>query len=85
MAYIPNRDDPLMPVPPRDELGGELPRQELQPDPELAEAALSHATGNAVTRAYARSDLFERRRVLMDAWATYATGTAGQVVQLVRA
>lgn len=37
MAYIPNRDDPLMPVPPRDELGGELPRQELQPDPELAE------------------------------------------------
>lgn len=54
-------------------------------DPEIAEAALSHATGNAVTRAYARSDLFERRRALMDAWAAYATGGAGQVVQLVRA
>lgn len=54
-------------------------------DPELAEAALSHATGNAVTRAYARSDLFDRRRALMDAWAAYGTGKAGQVVQMVRA
>lgn len=54
-------------------------------DPELAEAALSHATGNAVTRAYARSDLFDRRRALMDAWGSYATGTAGQVVRMVRA
>jgi integrase len=55
-------------------------------DPELAEAALSHATGNAVTRAYARSDLFDRRRDLMAAWARHATGAAsGDVVQLVRA
>ena len=54
-------------------------------DPEIAEAALSHATGNAVTRAYARSDLIDRRRELMDAWARFATGQAGQVVQLVRA
>lgn len=54
-------------------------------DPELAEAALSHATGNAVTRAYARSDLFDRRRALMEAWGSYATGKAGQVVQMVRA
>ena len=54
-------------------------------DPEVAEAALSHATGNAVSRAYARSDLFDRRRVLMDAWAAFATGANGQVVQLVRA
>lgn len=55
-------------------------------DPELAEAALSHATGNAVVRAYARSDLFDRRRDLMQAWARFATGqAAGEVVQLVRA
>lgn len=33
---------------------------------ELAEAALSHATGNAAEQAYARSDLAERRRPLMD-------------------
>ena len=52
-------------------------------DREVAEAALSHATGNEVERAYARSDLFERRRVLMDAWAHYAIGGSGDVVELV--
>ena len=54
-------------------------------DPELAEAALSHATGNSVVRAYARSDLFDRRRELMEAWSRHVSGKAGQVVQLVRA
>ena len=39
---------------------------------EVAEAALSHATGNEVERAYARSDLFDRRRELMDLWDDYA-------------
>jgi len=41
---------------------------------EVAEAALSHATGNEVQRAYARSDLFDRRRSLMDQWGDYAGG-----------
>lgn len=41
---------------------------------EVAEAALSHATGTAVERAYARSDLFNRRRSPMDQWGGYATG-----------
>ncbi|WP_137110000.1 site-specific integrase [Rhodobacter sp. SY28-1] len=54
-------------------------------DFEIAEAALAHSVGTTVARAYARSDLFERRRDLMDVWARYATGQAGQVVQLVRA
>lgn len=55
-------------------------------DPELAEAALSHATGSAITRAYARSDLFDRRRELMEAWARFVTGeAAGAIVQMVRA
>jgi integrase len=54
-------------------------------DREVAEAALSHATGNSVERAYARSDLFERRAELMNAWARYATGQSGDVVELVRA
>ncbi|MCB1470488.1 MAG: integrase arm-type DNA-binding domain-containing protein [Rhizobiaceae bacterium] len=52
---------------------------------EVAEAALSHATGNEVERAYARSDLFKRRRTLMETWGRYATGKAGDVVQMVRA
>lgn len=38
---------------------------------ELAEAALAHTVGDAVERAYRRGDALERRRVLMDAWATY--------------
>lgn len=54
-------------------------------DFELAEAALAHSVGNTTVRAYARSDLFERRRALMDAWAQFATGATGQVVQMVRA
>ena len=38
---------------------------------EILEAALAHVVRNRVEAAYARSDLFERRRVLMDDWARY--------------
>lgn len=38
---------------------------------EVAEAALAHLSGDAVERAYARSDLFEKRREMMDAWAAH--------------
>ena len=45
---------------------------------EVIEAALAHVVRNQVEAAYARSDLFERRRVLMDDWARYlAQGTGG--------
>ena len=54
-------------------------------DPDLCEAALAHATGNAVTRAYARSDLFDRRRKLMNSWSRFCAGKTGQVVALNRA
>ena len=37
---------------------------------EVVEAALAHAVRNRVEAAYARSDLFERRRRLMDEWAS---------------
>ena len=36
---------------------------------DVIEAALAHVVGNRVEAAYARSDLFERRRRLMDDWA----------------
>ncbi len=42
-------------------------------DWELSEVALAHAVGNAVERAYARSDAFDRREHLMNEWANYAT------------
>ena len=38
---------------------------------ELAEACLAHAVRNQVEAAYARSDLLERRRVVMEEWAGY--------------
>ncbi len=38
---------------------------------EVIEAALAHMVTNKVEAAYARSDLFERRRRLMDEWAEY--------------
>ncbi len=41
-------------------------------DNELSEHVLAHKVGNAVERAYARSDLFERRRGLMLEWERYA-------------
>ena len=37
----------------------------------VSEAALAHTLGNSTEQAYARSDLFERRRVLMQQWADY--------------
>ena len=44
---------------------------------EVVEAALAHTVQNPTEAAYARSDLFERRRRLMDAWATYLGGEPG--------
>lgn len=48
----------------------------------VCEMALAHAVGSAVERSYARSDLFEKRRGLMDLWAAYVTGDRGKVVRL---
>ena len=50
---------------------------------EIAEAALAHTVGG-VEGAYFRSDLFARRRQLMDQWAAYLTGSRGEVVRLHR-
>ena len=49
---------------------------------EVAERALAHKTTNKVEAAYARSDLFEKRRKLMDAWATYLNDEPAKVVRL---
>jgi integrase len=38
---------------------------------EVAEVALAHAVGDKVEAAYRRSDLFDKRRKLMDAWAAF--------------
>ena len=45
---------------------------------EVIEAALAHVVRNRVEAAYARSDLFGRRRVLMDDWACYLAQEKGE-------
>ena len=40
-------------------------------DRQVAEAALAHATGNAVETAYLRSDMLDLRRDVMERWAGY--------------
>lgn len=49
---------------------------------DVAETALAHVIGGKVERAYARSDLLDRRRILMQSWANFVTGAATSVVPL---
>lgn len=53
---------------------------------EVAEMALAHTIENKVERAYRRGDLFDKRRRLMDDWATYCAsdGAAGATVTPIR-
>ena len=51
---------------------------------EIAEAALAH-TVKGVEGAYFRSDLFDRRRRLMDSWAAFVTGEGSATVVELRA
>jgi len=48
---------------------------------EVAEAALAHKLGDAAEQAYARSDLFEKRRKMMEAWAAYLAVRRGELVR----
>lgn len=43
---------------------------------DAAEVSLGHVIGNKTERSYARSDLLERRRVLMEEWAGFVTETS---------
>lgn len=49
---------------------------------DVAEAALAHAIGNAVQRAYQRGDLLDKRRDLMEAWARYLDPMPANVARL---
>lgn len=54
---------------------------------EVAEMALAHTIASKVERAYRRGDLFDKRRRLMDDWATYCATipAAGANVTPIRA
>jgi integrase len=47
---------------------------------DVAEAALAHAVKDQTEAAYRRTDLFERRRDLMQHWSEFATQAGGKVV-----
>ncbi|MDA1072004.1 MAG: integrase arm-type DNA-binding domain-containing protein [Proteobacteria bacterium] len=49
---------------------------------DICEAALAHALKDKVEAAYRRSDLFAKRRDLMNAWAAYIEARGDTVVQL---
>ncbi|WP_138923645.1 tyrosine-type recombinase/integrase [Sulfitobacter sp. BSw21498] len=44
---------------------------------EVAEKSLAHSVGSDVERAYARSDLLDKRRALMRDWSQFVASTAG--------
>jgi integrase len=52
---------------------------------EVAEAALAHTLGDKVEAAYRRGDLFEKRRLLMQAWAKHCQHVEqGKVLPMAR-
>ena len=52
---------------------------------ETREACLAHVVANKAEAAYRRGDQFEKRRLMMEAWAGWCEAKAGNVVQLARA
>ena len=53
---------------------------------DVCEAALAHVRGNQSVQAYARGDLFDKRRQLMEQWSKFCTSSpkavAGNVVPM---
>ena len=48
----------------------------------VMELSLAHAVGSSVEQAYARSDLIEKRRALMQSWADFVTDDTTDVMPL---
>ena len=48
---------------------------------EVAEMSLSHKVGSNVERAYARSDLLDKRRALMERWSQYVSDVSSKVTK----
>ena len=50
---------------------------------DVCEAALAHGLRDKTEAAYKRTDLFDKRRELMESWAAFATKTKADVVPLI--
>ena len=46
------------------------------------EMSLAHAVGNTVERSYASSDLYEKRKMLMQQWSDFLEQRRADVVNL---
>ncbi|MFZ3582572.1 tyrosine-type recombinase/integrase [Loktanella sp. DJP18] len=53
-------------------------------DGDMAEIALAHMVGSKVRQAYDRSDMIEKRRSMMDAWAGFLVGNDQKIGGVVR-
>lgn len=51
---------------------------------DVAETVLAHKIGNKTERSYARSDLLDRRMIVMQKWSDHVTAEPAQVVRLKR-
>lgn len=49
---------------------------------EVAEISLSHRVGSDVERAYARSDLLDKRRALMERWSQFVSGVGARAIKI---
>jgi hypothetical protein len=49
---------------------------------EIAELSLAHDVGNAVERAYRRSDLIDKRRELMGRWARFCVPREAKIISI---
>lgn len=50
---------------------------------EMAEMALAHGVGSKVEAAYRRGDMFEKRRAMMSAWASFLSTSASDALAVV--
>ena len=46
--------------------------------------SLAHSVGNEVEQAYRRSDMFDKRRKLMEAWAEFCSRSTARAVVPIR-
>ncbi|MBM1311793.1 tyrosine-type recombinase/integrase [Sulfitobacter mediterraneus] len=49
---------------------------------EIAEKSLAHTVGSDVERAYARFDLLDKQRVLMERWSSFVAGSHREAIKL---
>lgn len=62
--------------------GRTFAQERTSADHETMELALGHSVGNQTIKAYARSDLMQKRRRLFEQYNNFLTGTTADVLQL---